>query len=410
MLERVSLCRKAAMSSLSSLSPKEKMLQARALIQQKRLEEARAILITVDHPVAWKWLDQIDVLREKQNVNGFASSASKPVQAKLPSNEPQRKLSTANPWNPTDLMTYNFFATPFIAGVLLGYNWRRFGKEGWMWPSIGLALLFPLTIVLMLGILIQFDALNVQYAALLLIGLSLMGTWAFNFWMFSLQSDAYRTWKRSENPAALVDYPFNYRKAWLGVGGVVLVGVLLVTSAGVMVHNELSPVVLDHKDLTMTTTSQWNQRNVSRAEGCLTGQFECIFELERQGYVLFSLVRYPVAPGTTPEQIEESKRPSYLRDFPLDSIIGLASTTVDGYPAFIRDALSPRDRSDQCPDYVRQVYIVNGNQGYQVTITASCQRVFNESVAELEAMVASIHFKNTGSGAMIGLPELNSVH
>lgn len=47
-------------------STKEKMQQARQLIQQKRYDEARVILRTVDHDKAYEWLDKIDAIQGKQ--------------------------------------------------------------------------------------------------------------------------------------------------------------------------------------------------------------------------------------------------------------------------------------------------------------------------------------------------------
>ncbi len=45
---------------------KEKMNRARGLIQAKRYDEARAILVTVDHPVARQWLDRLDKIAPAQ--------------------------------------------------------------------------------------------------------------------------------------------------------------------------------------------------------------------------------------------------------------------------------------------------------------------------------------------------------
>jgi hypothetical protein len=41
---------------------KNKMLQAKELINQKRYDEARKILVTIDHPAAYRWLDNLDVI------------------------------------------------------------------------------------------------------------------------------------------------------------------------------------------------------------------------------------------------------------------------------------------------------------------------------------------------------------
>jgi|GEM_PF-4152560 len=51
----------------------EQMQQAKALIQQKRYDDAKAILITVDHPKADVWLDRLN------KMSGATVSPTTPV-------------------------------------------------------------------------------------------------------------------------------------------------------------------------------------------------------------------------------------------------------------------------------------------------------------------------------------------
>ncbi|GAB4527032.1 MAG: hypothetical protein OHK0046_44440 [Anaerolineae bacterium] len=44
------------------MADRDKMIKARELMQQKRYEQARAILRTVNHPMAKEWLVQIENL------------------------------------------------------------------------------------------------------------------------------------------------------------------------------------------------------------------------------------------------------------------------------------------------------------------------------------------------------------
>jgi hypothetical protein len=44
------------------MTTREKMEQAKSLIQQKRYDEARSVLRTVNHPLAQEWLGKIDKL------------------------------------------------------------------------------------------------------------------------------------------------------------------------------------------------------------------------------------------------------------------------------------------------------------------------------------------------------------
>jgi hypothetical protein len=45
---------------------KQQLQKAKALIEQKRYEDAKAILITIDHPIADKWLDRLSKIGESQ--------------------------------------------------------------------------------------------------------------------------------------------------------------------------------------------------------------------------------------------------------------------------------------------------------------------------------------------------------
>lgn len=68
---------------------KEKMLQAQELLKQKRYDEARAILETVDHPVAQKWLAKLDEIAPAKGSRGKKPAAKGPA-AKAPAGESSR--------------------------------------------------------------------------------------------------------------------------------------------------------------------------------------------------------------------------------------------------------------------------------------------------------------------------------
>lgn len=59
------------------MATKEKMLAAKALIDSKKYDEAKAILGTVNHPTAQKWISQIDAISQKQRETKKAYSAKK---------------------------------------------------------------------------------------------------------------------------------------------------------------------------------------------------------------------------------------------------------------------------------------------------------------------------------------------
>lgn len=49
------------------MGAKEDLAQAKKLIKAKRYEDAQALLITIDHPIAEKWLDKISKLKNKKD-------------------------------------------------------------------------------------------------------------------------------------------------------------------------------------------------------------------------------------------------------------------------------------------------------------------------------------------------------
>lgn len=62
---------------------KERMLQAKALIQQKRYDEAYEILITVDHPKAEAWMAKIEQMSGRTH-NAFANPSHDPFDGAAP--------------------------------------------------------------------------------------------------------------------------------------------------------------------------------------------------------------------------------------------------------------------------------------------------------------------------------------
>jgi dolichol kinase len=54
---------------------KQQMLEARQLIANKRYDEARAILVQVDHPTAEKWLTKLNYVAPVQPVQSFTTKA-----------------------------------------------------------------------------------------------------------------------------------------------------------------------------------------------------------------------------------------------------------------------------------------------------------------------------------------------
>jgi predicted negative regulator of RcsB-dependent stress response len=49
------------------MTTKERMMKAKQLIEAQRYDEAKAILMTVDHPTADKWLEKLNKYSTKKN-------------------------------------------------------------------------------------------------------------------------------------------------------------------------------------------------------------------------------------------------------------------------------------------------------------------------------------------------------
>lgn len=75
---------------------REKMQQARELIQAKRYNEARMLLRTVNHDMALEWLDKIDKLDPPAIEAPPAEAIVKPQIKQLPSAAPRQKRN----WTP----------------------------------------------------------------------------------------------------------------------------------------------------------------------------------------------------------------------------------------------------------------------------------------------------------------------
>lgn len=139
------------------MSIKESMLQARALIQQKRYEEARQILVGVSHPTAQKWLAKIDEITmdfgdpfaetETAPPPGFAPqyaanpAAGWPVgMAQVP--QSQQQMASSKDYTTQLIIVIVLYWVLFFPGLIANIIWHEEGKRmeklaGHALPGVG---------------------------------------------------------------------------------------------------------------------------------------------------------------------------------------------------------------------------------------------------------------------------------
>ena len=136
------------------MSTKEQLNHARMLIKAKKYDEARSILVNIEHPIAEQWLAKLDTIAP--TVNRSKPKSTKPVAETAPVNT----LPAGEPWPPRPIggrrikVIPNPVALPFW-GIKLALNWRRLGRPSWMWDTLLVYGLLLVTLIVSIFIFVK---------------------------------------------------------------------------------------------------------------------------------------------------------------------------------------------------------------------------------------------------------------
>ena len=96
---------------------REKLVRARELIEQQRYAEARTILLSIDHPVAQKWLDRLDEIAPEEVIVTEA-----PLVDEQRASRPPRTVVRKQRTVPTLLIALLSGVIGLVIGLLIGLN------------------------------------------------------------------------------------------------------------------------------------------------------------------------------------------------------------------------------------------------------------------------------------------------
>jgi hypothetical protein len=261
---------------------REKLLAARNLLEQKRYEEARALLMSIaHHPTAAKWLAKLDDIAPRASTPPPPPPKQEPLQARVREPLPGQKPRVEDLGNYAPIDALNLYPShPFswlgcglmgcgcffgglpigtaLYGALLSFNWPSYGRGKWVMPSCAMVLGIPLVMAILGSIFayaipISNFALSVSLGFSLLLGATL---WAIlsPAGVFYMQWIAYNAWESSRSSERLRNFSYP-----LGcVGGVVLLAIVPIMCFITFLGYQFSqPQTYEASQFNVTTTEGW---------------------------------------------------------------------------------------------------------------------------------------------------------
>jgi hypothetical protein len=115
------------------------------------------------------------------------------------------------PWDPYRAMGYSFFISWAIAGIILGFNWRRLGKPNWFIPTVLVSIIIQgVAFSIMILWIINFRTIpSIPTIYVLFVPSFMAGIlFAVPITLAKMQNGAYKRYK-VEGRKALSDYKYN---------------------------------------------------------------------------------------------------------------------------------------------------------------------------------------------------------
>jgi hypothetical protein len=119
------------------------------------------------------------------------------------------------PWEPYRVMGYSFFISWAIAGIVLGFNWRRLGRPNWFLPTILISIVIQgLAVSIMILWIISFRTIpSIPKIYILYLPSFMAGIlFAVPITLAKMQNGAYKRYK-VEGRKALSEYKYNFSDA-----------------------------------------------------------------------------------------------------------------------------------------------------------------------------------------------------
>jgi hypothetical protein len=232
---------------MNELEMRRALNRVKQYIAAKDYAKAKALLKRIEHPKQAQWLAQVETA-ERQYI------------------EQQRP----KPWDPSWISSMSIVMTPIIAGFILAWNWRRFGKGAWGISSALLQAGFFFGIFIF-GYAIfsqnpQGFSQDLNFMFMLISPVVALAVFNFSFPFFIgwQQGRAFKRFKEKGYEAMKAyDYQWGRRTA-------LYVTVTLLIAASIMgyIYYSLQPKNFEDEAIALTIESGWSEQSMRDFEHC----------------------------------------------------------------------------------------------------------------------------------------------
>jgi hypothetical protein len=385
---------KAREAPLTLEQTKERLVKAGELMKRQQYDEARAILVKLDHPKAAEWLARLDNLAPV-DASGSTSTPRSASEQRAKFKRDALSMDAPMPENPPNapfgMMPRNLRGAPFATFRLAG-NWANLGKPVW-------GTLTSLGAVAILGGLVATMAFygatfrNPVIAPGIMYGLMftfIVAAYSFPYMIAWMQDGAYKHWQKGDLRSMMEhDYQLLPRMGgWMAIHAVVLV-VLIFVGFG-----QTSPKTFSNDRLTITYPWTWENRDFTNTNFCkdLYPNQTCFLNLLRGSSVDITVMNDLDTGGFDLVRLDaliwdDLASSGYTMDGTPTSL------TIDNHPAILR-----RYWLEDKQNYEFQLLILHGNNQQLLFVIggARTKGIVEEYWHEVEKLFEGIDLHDNG--------------
>jgi hypothetical protein len=370
---------------MTSPQAKDYLLQARDLINQKRYTEARAVLMNIPaDPTAQKWLAKLDTIAAPP----LPSPVMTPLLAEAPPIPSLPAWAAKPPKDPSSIAMWWIFFIP-VAIVKYARNWERLGKPDWVWPTALFWLLLYACGVFSAILFSQWASSNVMVFGLT----SLLGMTNVAFWVIigHLQERAYKTWKATRNPEALLNHVHKFDKT---IAATLVICPLIGIGIAAALWYEAQPDRFQNGHFSVGYESNWDKESSDNVGFCQEYDNGCFLVLMDQPFenTIIVFVERPL--GNQRWDLEGAEQSGW--DFSWAGVPGLDiaaryETEIGGAPAICREFSYPQE--DDEPLYAQWCVVLYGQSWYEISAWAANANIYEDDRDKIMDVINSIEFK-----------------
>lgn len=345
---------------------------------------------------------KLGVLMEKEA--GAPGQKQKPAYSWIDPEESKQKSQPAQqlegmPVNPIVLMCLQLILPPFVVGGILGWNWRRFnrGLAGriTVYGTIGLVIvqiiLFAIVAVGAIENPGPGSALTRAHMIGFLAGATVALNYGFNVFVGLLQHQILAAYRQTQDTRKLTDHP--YRPA-IPLLIVTIPTIGLGVLAGLYVNSQFLPWRYYEQGISVLVPASWHEETCDFAIG---SGYDCMMQFgwetlsDDNTWATVIVGRYEPGQWESIAVLEEFRREERLTYQPDSVVEFVEDTTINGYPARIRETRNP-GQPGRCTWVDQQIYVENGDTVYHFTLQSNCEWLWNSRQGEMWGMVNSLEF------------------